>query len=318
MRPATVASIAISITICIALLATSSSESLDDNCVDKDGIATCTASATYLLPKNTDVVEYDDTPTAPSHRRYNNQCGLYLAPSTLPHAGLGLFSGMDIPHNHSVNEYIGFDDDNDVPLWTDLFIPIADEYKALPFRGQQRFPSWLQYIWPKHHNALAHLENSFPDVPHVLWDFDLGLNFADGVEFYTYNGDQKEGINAFSPGLASLANSHVWFSNIKRKEYDTLYDNDYNLTLQRHPGVGALTLPDQILEFSVSNRAGIQAGMELVSFNCFLCPLSICKHVAQLLTIEVYIVISSFLTTDEHGMRGIMKSLIGSQRKITL
>ena len=280
MRPATVASIAVSITICIALLATSSSESLDDNCVDKDGIATCTANATYLLPKNTDDVEYDnDTPTAPSHRRYNNQCGLYLAPSTLPHAGLGLFSGTDIPHNHSVNEYISgkfpeYDDGSDAPSWTDLFIPIVDHYKALPYRGQQRFPSWLQYIWPTHHNALADLENSFPDVPHVLWEFDLGLNFADGVEFYTYNGDQKERINAFSPGLASLANSHVWFSNIKRKEYDTLYDNDYNLTLQRHPGVGVVTLPDQLLEFSVSNRAGIQAGMELVFLivACVHCP----------------------------------------------
>jgi hypothetical protein len=252
----------------------------------------------------------------------SKQCGLYLAPSTLPHAGLGLFSGTDIPQSHSVNEYIGFDDDNDTPIWTDLFIPIADDYKALPYRGQQRFPSWLQYIWPKHHGALANEFHSSPDVPHVLWDFDLGLNFADKVEFYTYTGDQKERINAFSPGLASLANSHVWFSNIEKKEYKMVNDKDYNLTLlaPRQSGTGPLTLPDQLVEFSVSKSSGIQAGMELVSSLLLLRvpKYPIVKLVAQLLTSEVYFVISSFSTMDKHGIRIIMKSSIGYQRRIPL
>ena len=81
------------------------------------------------------------------------KCGLYLAPSSLPGAGIGLYSGTRIPYDYSINEYIGgtfpgYDDDRHPPLWNDLYIPIADKYKALPYRGQQRFPSWLGYIWP--------------------------------------------------------------------------------------------------------------------------------------------------------------------------
>jgi len=137
----------------------------------------------------------------------NGQCGLYLAPSTLPHAGR--FS-LD-PPSHSINvggTFPGFDDDKHPPLWTDLFIPIADDYKALPYRGQQRFPSWLQYIWPKSPGALSDLTTTaFPDVPHELWDFDLGLNFADGIQFFADDFDDKrsktmpykpkERVNAF-------------------------------------------------------------------------------------------------------------------------
>jgi hypothetical protein len=75
--------------------------------------------------EDADAADYDDDESLP-----HGQCGLYLAPSTLPHAGLGLFSGSAIPFDHSVNEYIGgtfpgYDDDKHPPLWTDLFIPIG-------------------------------------------------------------------------------------------------------------------------------------------------------------------------------------------------
>jgi hypothetical protein len=196
----------------------------------------------------------------------NYQCGLYLAPSTLPHAGLGLFSGTDIPQSHSVNEYIGFDDDNDAPLWTDLFIPIADDYKALPFRGQQRFPSWLQYIWPKYIGSVSDLDEpsaeAFPNVPHMLWDFDTGLNFADGVEFYVddVDGQQTERINAFVPGLASLANSHRGLHNM-----DRIYETsrmDYNGQIAPwQPGAGAFT-PHHGIEFYTTKK--VHVGMELL------------------------------------------------------
>lgn len=210
----------------------------------------------------------------------NDQCGLYLAPSTLPHAGLGVFSGSAIPFDHSVNEYIGgtfpgYDDDKHPPLWTDLFIPIADDYKALPYRGQQRFPSWLQYIWPKSPGALSDLTTTaFPNVPHELWDFDLGLNFADGIEFFADDFDDKrsktmpnyqpeERVNAFVPGLASLANSDSRLSNM-----DRIYANsrvDYNGQVAPwQPGAGAYT-PHHGIEFSVSKKGGVYAGMELAS-----------------------------------------------------
>mmetsp|Transcript_5388 Transcript_5388/g.9648 ORF Transcript_5388/g.9648 Transcript_5388/m.9648 type:complete len:365 (-) Transcript_5388:445-1539(-) len=163
------------------------------------------------------------------------QCALYLAPSSLPHAGLGLFSGTSISEKEHPS------------LWTDLFVPVADQYKALPYRGQQRFPSWLQYIWQSSPGALSDLTTNspYPVVPSEIWDFDDGLNSADGVKFYFNDlvdllfqslpdlppekGDlidivygimpgfqQVHRVSAFVPGLASLANGHESLANIDR------------------------------------------------------------------------------------------------------
>ena len=207
------------------------------------------------------------------------QCGLYLAPSSLPYAGLGVFSGSPyIPYEHSVNEYVGgtypgFDDDSDPPLWTDLYVPIADTLKALPYRGQQRFPSWLQYIWPEEPGAMSELTTKpFPFVPQHMWDFDQGLDSADGLDFFLddYIDDvslewrtPNVQVNAFVPGLASLVNHHSRFSNmvrIKRKSR-----RDYNGQVAPwHAGAGAFT-PHHGVEFYVTKQGGIYEGMELVS-----------------------------------------------------
>lgn len=228
-----------------------------------------TSTATTTIAKEEEEEQKDNVL---NNNNNNNQCGLYLAPSTLPHAGLGLFSGYDIPQKHSVNEYIGFyndkeeEEEEEDARWTDLFIPIADEYKALPFRGQERFPSWLQYIWPKYIGAMSDLDESndlaFPNVPHVLWDFDTGLNYADGVEFYVddVHGQQKERTNAFVPGIASLSNSHKGLHNI-----DRIYENshiDYNGQMAPwQPGAGAYT-PHHGIEFYTTKK--IHVGMELL------------------------------------------------------
>lgn len=208
------------------------------------------------------------------------ECGLYLAPSALPHAGLGLFVGSTIPFDSSVNEYIGgtfpgYNDEEDTPLWTDLFIPIADKYKTLPYRGQQRFPSWLQYIWPESSGAMSDFTTKpFPVVPPQLWDFDQGLNSAIGLEFYMddlndmlfdlipdYQPEQR--VNAFVPGIASLANHAGVLSNV-----DRIYANsraDYNgQEAPWHAGAGAFT-PHHGVEFIVTEEEGIKEGSELVS-----------------------------------------------------
>ena len=200
------------------------------------------------------------------------QCALYLAPSSLSHAGLGLYSGTAAPLGHSINEYIG-------GLSTDLFIPISDRYKALPYRGQQRFPSWLQYIWPEESGALADVDGNkpFPHVPPELFGFDTGLNFATGLKFYMDDLNDhtfdllpdyqpSEAVNAFVPGIASLANTdnHAgWYSNIDRINENSRADFD-GQEAPWHAGVNAFS-PHHGVEFIITEEDGIVAGQELVS-----------------------------------------------------
>lgn len=206
------------------------------------------------------------------------QCGLYLAPSSLPHAGLGLYSGSPyIPFEHSVNEYIGgtfpgYSDDSDPPLWTDLYVPIADELKALPYRGQQRFPSWLQYIWPEEPGAMSDFDTKpFPFIPQHMWDFDQGLDSADGLDFFLDDYIDEASlewrhpevkVNAFVPGLASLVNHHSRFSNMVRIRRKSRRDYTGQVA-PWHSGAGAFT-PHHGVEFYVTKRGGIYEGMELV------------------------------------------------------
>ena len=111
-------------------------------------------------------------------------------------------------------------------------------------------------------------------MPHELWDFDLGFNYADGIAFFTDDMTDnkskmkpkyhpKERVNAFVPGLASLANSDRRLSNM-----DRIYANsrvDYNGQVAPwQPGAGAFT-PHYGIEFSVSKKGGVYAGIELVS-----------------------------------------------------
>ncbi|KAL3823645.1 hypothetical protein ACHAXA_009750 [Cyclostephanos tholiformis] len=200
----------------------------------------------------------------------HGRCGLYLAPSTLSHAGLGLYSGASIPYGSSVNEYVGgtfpgYDDVDHPPLWTDLFVPIADDYKALPYRGQQRYPSWLSYVWPRAIGALSDLTTTaFPVVPIELWDFDVGLNYADGIVFRADEDtdEPKSRVNAFVPGLASLANSDGRLYNMDRSYKSGRVDYD-GQRAPWQPGVGAFT-PHHGVEFTVSKKGGIYAGMELL------------------------------------------------------
>ncbi|KAL3760192.1 hypothetical protein ACHAWU_001702 [Discostella pseudostelligera] len=206
------------------------------------------------------------------------QCGLYLAPSSIPYAGLGLYSGSPfIPHEHSVNEYIGgtfpgYDDESDPPLWTDLYVPIADSYKALPYRGQQRFPSWLQYIWPEEPGAMSDFDTKpFPYIPQHMWDFDQGLDSADGLDFFLDDYIDEASlewrtpeiqVNAFVPGLASLVNHHSRFSNMVRIRSKSRRDY-VGQVAPWQAGAGAFT-PHHNVEFSVTKKGGIHEGMELV------------------------------------------------------
>jgi hypothetical protein len=69
------------------------------------------------------------------------QCSLYYAPSTIPGAGWGLYTGKDL----HMGDPVGIHENGDAV--SDILIPILDDYKTLPYRGQQKFLSWLAYVW---------------------------------------------------------------------------------------------------------------------------------------------------------------------------
>lgn len=224
-------------------------------------------SSSFVQTRLVDAKRSNDKELTFSH----GQCGLYLAPSSLPHARLGLYSGIAIPFGESVNEYVGgtfpgYDDDEHPPLWTDIFIPVADHYKAHPFRGQQRLPSWLQYVWPETPGAFTDLEdhhhNPKPYVPPALWGFDEGLNAADGLKFYA---SPHVAVSCFVPGLATLANSHGSLSNIDQMKHSWSAEQYSEQT--GHPWnaeAGAFT-PHHNIEFIVTEEDGILEGQELAS-----------------------------------------------------
>jgi hypothetical protein len=103
-----------------------------------------------------------------------------------------------------------------------------DDHKVLPYKGQQRFLSWLAYVWPRKPDVLypTRGEGSFPDLPQSFHRLDEGLSGArasQSLQFrtdgaYEYDGyddnnryrrkRSKAVVNAFAPGLASLANTH--------------------------------------------------------------------------------------------------------------
>ena len=143
--------------------------------------------------KTHDTKGYTTTTTNPSNNNSPpDTCTLYLAPSTIPHSILGLFSGTIIPQHESINYHLSSHVNNpyeadEESQWNDLYIPVADIYKALPYRGQQRFPSWLSYVWPAE-PGLFYKEGEmgvFPNFPDEVKDYDDGLcrEYKDIIEY---------------------------------------------------------------------------------------------------------------------------------------
>jgi hypothetical protein len=137
---------------------------------------------------------------AASNEEASRECTLYLAPSTIPNAGYGVFAGVDFGEGECIGE-------------PDLVIPVIDTYKNLPYRSQQQFASWLAYIWPAEPDAFYQASRaSFPTIPSSMYKVDTGLNGATCLKF---RNSDRERIHAFAPGIASLVNSSPDFVNIQ-------------------------------------------------------------------------------------------------------
>jgi hypothetical protein len=109
-----------------------------------------------------------------------SSCTLFRAPSTLPDAGYGVFTTVDIHEG----ELVGSEE---------LILPIHDVYKNYPYRGQERFKSWLRYVWPAYEYPF-HVSNyhAFPKIPRRI-NVDEGLSAAiDGLQFVAYVDDDDE------------------------------------------------------------------------------------------------------------------------------
>jgi len=75
-----------------------------------------------------------NVPTNNNHKTHQEQCGLYLAPSTIPGAGLGLFAGIDFEPGDEVTP-------------GDAMVPIRDINWHNQIDGFTNQFLWDEYIW---------------------------------------------------------------------------------------------------------------------------------------------------------------------------
>lgn len=135
----------------------------------------------------------------PEHKTLDPQCRLYMAPSSIPNAGWGVYTTKNL--------------DKGSVLETNLaLIPIHDHYKTMPYHGNQRFTNWLGYVWGREEDAFYHSsQDSFPTIVQHAYQVNEGLSYATS---YTFTNDEGDAISTLRPGLFSLLNSHAASENV--------------------------------------------------------------------------------------------------------
>jgi hypothetical protein len=168
----------------------------------------------------------------------NDSCGLWLAPSTLPAAGLGLFAGRDYAKGERLDGGDG-----------DIVIPLID----LPLHTQQRYDLgeflWLEYTW-ECPSLTIHKEgtderqecastgfgaaaNAFPALENVDMPLDVDYDFA-GIH------RNEPGAGAFSPYHNRKPQA---LRNIQAGKELFLSYGDFWMTPERKEEIG-VTIPD--------------------------------------------------------------------------
>jgi hypothetical protein len=164
-----------------------------------------------------------------------NDCSLYLAPSVLNKNGFGVYTSVDLPKGTEVGE-------------PDLFIPIVDRFKLLPYRGQHRWLSWLDYI---HGFTNFSRKMNRPLTKYTIEKYDKSsspLLFTDGPYW----------VDAIAPGLASQATADAKRVNVllnKAEKRDSA-----GLHRSKDHGTGAFTSNYGV---SFSAKKDIPAGSEI-------------------------------------------------------
>ena len=144
----------------------------------------------------------------------DDECTLFIAPSRIPNGGFGVFTTVDLPQGSNIGE-------------PDMCIPLIDKFKTIPYRGQHRWLSWLDYVRGTTNFLIP------KNKPLAKVDPAKLKRSATGPQFL----DDMYRVDAFAPGLASMAISHRTLFNIKLKGQP----KRDSMGLQRHkdPGTGA-------------------------------------------------------------------------------
>lgn len=103
-------------------------------------------------------------------------CSLYMAPSTIPGAGLGIFTGID----RKVGEIVG---------QGDVILPVSD--LEFHFSANENYSPWFYYD---------------PTKEYVWAGGQMGVQFESAAE--------ESGVSAFVPGLDCVVNCHLGLLNV--------------------------------------------------------------------------------------------------------
>lgn len=134
------------------------------------------------------------------------QCSLYMAPSTIAGAGLGVFTGTD----RQIDEVIGTGD---------VMFPLVDVAYHLQHLGDKVLES---------EEVVAN-----PTLHYIWFGPEMGMSQETSHPFV-----QTEYVSAFAPGLDAAINCHLGLDNLEKKIpiYDTA-----GLHRSKDPGAGGFT-----------------------------------------------------------------------------
>eukprot|EP00547_Thalassionema_nitzschioides_P011831 CAMPEP_0194261284 /NCGR_PEP_ID=MMETSP0158-20130606/45946_1 /TAXON_ID=33649 /ORGANISM="Thalassionema nitzschioides, Strain L26-B" /LENGTH=920 /DNA_ID=CAMNT_0039001401 /DNA_START=2058 /DNA_END=4820 /DNA_ORIENTATION=- len=164
------------------------------------------------------------------------ECRLYSAPSLL-RVGPGVFTSVNIPVGTLLNT-------------NDMILPVMDRFKTVPYRGQHRWMSWLDYV---HGTTNYRIPKNIP--LNEMKDESLRRG-KDGTQvWYDFHR-----LDVVSPGLASEVNAHPTQHNIAFVETDYYEYNHAGLLRGQSPGVNAFASGHGIRFVTTKNVA---AGSEL-------------------------------------------------------
>jgi hypothetical protein len=158
-----------------------------------------------LISATTAADTADDTDTADTSYL---ECELYIAESTIPNAGNGLFSGI----SKKKNEYIGNGD------------------KAIPI---------IDVWWHNNNNGgggSGNNKNFFNPVEHYVWE---GSSMGMGLEVFSQND-----LSTFWPGLDAIVNCHSGLLNVDKS---TPHLDDGGLHRRIHPNAGSISPYNSLL-----------------------------------------------------------------------